>query len=146
MRLGFPLPLRRGGANVPRLLQRSLKGLALRGGLSMPECSGVTTRIVQAVHSRSSQGIGPNPRLLFQCLSKSLKGLALRGGLSMPECSSVTTRIVQAVRSRSSRGIGANPRLLFQCLSKSLFGVTSSRPLPSLIPGRFPLLARPTGS
>ena len=79
-------------------------------------------------------------------LQKSLKGLAPRGGLSMPKCSGVTTRIVHAVRSRSSQGIGTNNRPLSQCLSKSLFGEISSRPLPSPIPCRFPLLGRCTGS
>ena len=36
----------------------------------MPECSGVTTRKVHAVRSRSSRETGANPRPLSQCLSR----------------------------------------------------------------------------
>ena len=46
---------------MPGLLQKSLKGLTPRGGLSMPKCSGVTTRVVHAVRSRSSRGSSHEP-------------------------------------------------------------------------------------
>ena len=36
----------------------------------MPECSGVTTRILHGVHSRSLRETGANPRPLSQCLSR----------------------------------------------------------------------------
>ena len=70
-----PVQAGRSGANLPGLLQRSLMGLALRGGHSMPGCSGVTTRIVHAVSSRSSRVTGANPRHLSQCLSRSHFGM-----------------------------------------------------------------------
>ena len=41
----------------------------------MPESSGVTTRIVHAVRSRLSQGIGASLQPLYQCLSKNLFGV-----------------------------------------------------------------------
>ena len=71
----LPAPAEAGQSQRARAPARSLRGLALRGGHSMPDCSGVTTRIVHAVRSRSSRVTGANPRHLSQCLSRSLFGM-----------------------------------------------------------------------
>ena len=70
----------------------------------MPDCSGVTTRIVHAVRSRSSRVTGANPRHLSQCLSRSLFGvISLR---PPPRCWGATLGIVA---SNYIRGCGEGP-------------------------------------